>query len=248
MSFTYPGSEKPTLKDLNLTIRPGEKIALVGLNGAGKSTLVKLLCGLYRPTSGTIRVGGRSLSSYGREEYFSLIAAVFQDVKLLPLTIAQNVASDNGDGIDRERVKQCLSLAGLGEMAESLPKKEDTPLGRGVLDDGIELSGGERQKVWMARAFYKRAPILILDEPTAALDPLAEQEIYEKYVRMSEGKTSLFISHRLASTRFCDRIWLLENGRVTEQGSHEELMRKKGAYARLFEVQGKYYRKEAAKA
>ena len=248
VSFTYPGSEKPTLKDLNLTIRPGEKIALVGLNGAGKSTLVKLLCGLYRPTSGTIRVGGRSLSSYGREEYFSLIAAVFQDVKLLPLTIAQNVASDNGDGIDRERVRQCLSLAGLGEMVESLPKKEDTPLGRGVLDDGIELSGGERQKVWMARAFYKRAPILILDEPTAALDPLAEQEIYEKYVLMSEGKTSLFISHRLASTRFCDRIWLLENGRVTEQGSHEELMRKKGAYARLFEVQGKYYRKEAAKA
>ena len=248
VSFTYPGSRVPTLKDLNLTIRPGEKIALVGLNGAGKSTLVKLLCGLYRPTSGTIRVGGRSLSSYGREEYFSLIAAVFQDVKLLPLTIAQNVASDNGDGIDRERVRQCLSLAGLGEMVESLPKKEDTPLGRGVLDDGIELSGGERQKVWMARAFYKRAPILILDEPTAALDPLAEQEIYEKYVRMSEGKTSLFISHRLASTRFCDRIWLLENGRVTEQGSHEELMRKKGAYARLFEVQGKYYRKEAAKA
>ena len=248
VSFTYPGSRVPTLKDLNLTIRPGEKIALVGLNGAGKSTLVKLLCGLYRPTSGTIRVGGRSLSSYGREEYFSLIAAVFQDVKLLPLTIAQNVASDNGDGIDRERVKQCLSLAGLGEMVESLPKKEDTPLGRGVLDDGIELSGGERQKVWMARAFYKRAPILILDEPTAALDPLAEQEIYEKYVRMSEGKTSLFISHRLASTRFCDRIWLLENGRVTEQGSHEELMRKKGAYARLFEVQGKYYRKEAAMA
>ena len=126
----------------------------------------------------------------------------------------------------------------------SLPGKEDTPLGRGVLDDGIELSGGERQKVWMARAFYKEAPILILDEPTAALDPLAEQEIYEKYVQMSEGRTSLFISHRLASTRFCDRIWLMENGRITEQGNHEELMEKKGAYARLFEVQGKYYRKE----
>ena len=244
VSFTYPGSRVPTLKDLNLTIRPGEKIALVGLNGAGKSTLVKLLCGLYRPTSGTIRVGGRPLSSFGREEYFSMIAAVFQDVKLLPLTIAQNVASDNGEDIDRERVRQCLSLAGLGEMVDSLPGKEDTPLGRGVLDDGIELSGGERQKVWMARAFYKEAPILILDEPTAALDPLAEQEIYEKYVQMSEGRTSLFISHRLASTRFCDRIVLLENGRITEQGSHEELMEKKGAYARLFEVQGKYYRKE----
>lgn len=244
VSFTYPGSRVPTLKDLNLTIRPGEKIALVGLNGAGKSTLVKLLCGLYRPTSGTIRVGGRPLSSFGREEYFSMIAAVFQDVKLLPLTIAQNVASDNGEDIDRERVRQCLSLAGLWEMVDGLPQKEDTPLGRGVLDDGIELSGGERQKVWMARAFYKEAPILILDEPTAALDPLAEQEIYEKYVQMSKGRTSLFISHRLASTRFCDRIVLLENGRITEQGSHEELMEKKGAYARLFEVQGKYYRKE----
>ena len=244
VSFTYPGSRVPTLKDLNLTIRPGEKIALVGLNGAGKSTLVKLLCGLYRPTSGTIRVGGRPISSFGKEEYFSMIAAVFQDVKLLPLTIAQNVASDNGEDIDRQRVRQCLSLAGLWEMVDGLPQKEDTPLGRGVLDDGIELSGGERQKVWMARAFYKEAPILILDEPTAALDPLAEQEIYEKYVQMSEGKTSLFISHRLASTRFCDRIWLMENGRITEQGSHEELMEKNGAYARLFEVQGKYYRKE----
>ena len=244
VSFTYPGSRVPTLKDLNLTIRPGEKIALVGLNGAGKSTLVKLLCGLYRPTSGTIRVGGRPLSSFGREEYFSMIAAVFQDVKLLPLTIAQNVASDNGEDIDRQRVRQCLSLAGLWEMVDGLPQKEDTPLGRGVLDDGIDLSGGERQKVWMARAFYKEAPILILDEPTAALDPLAEQEIYEKYVEMSEGRTSLFISHRLASTRFCDRIVLLENGRITEQGSHEELMEKNGAYAGLFEVQGRYYRKE----
>lgn len=244
VSFTYPGSRIPTLKDLNLTIRPGEKIALVGLNGAGKSTMVKLLCGLYRPTSGTIRVGGRPLSSFGKEEYFSMIAAVFQDVKLLPLTIAQNVASDNGEDIDRQRVRQCLSLAGLWEMVDGLPQKEDTPLGRGVLDDGIDLSGGERQKVWMARAFYKEASILILDEPTAALDPLAEQEIYEKYVQMSEGKTSLFISHRLASTRFCDRIVLLENGRITEQGSHEELMEKNGAYAGLFEVQGKYYRKE----
>ena len=244
VSFTYPGSRVPTLKDLNLAIRPGEKIALVGLNGAGKSTLVKLLCGLYRPTSGTIRVGGRPLSSFGREEYFSMIAAVFQDVKLLPLTIAQNVASDNGEDIDRQRVRQCLSLAGLWEMVDGLPQKEDTPLGRGVLDDGIDLSGGERQKVWMARAFYKEASILILDEPTAALDPLAEQEIYEKYVEMSEGRTSLFISHRLASTRFCDRIWLMENGRITEQGSYEELMEKNSAYARLFVVQGKYYRKE----
>ena len=242
VSFTYPGSEKPTLKDLNLTIRPGEKIALVGLNGAGKSTLVKLLCGLYRPTSGTIRVGGRSLSSYGREEYFSLIAAVFQDVKLLPLTIAQNVASDNGDGIDRERVRQCLSLAGLGEMVESLPKKEDTPLGRGVLDDGIELSGGEAQKLAMARAIYKDAPFVILDEPTAALDPIAENEIYTGFHEIIGNKTALFISHRLSACRFSKEILVFEDGNVIQQGSHEELAGQEGLYRRMWQAQAKYYR------
>ena len=223
VSFTYPGSRVPTLKDLNLAIRPGEKIALVGLNGAGKSTLVKLLCGLYRPTSGTIRVGGRPLSSFGREEYFSMIAAVFQDVKLLPLTIAQNVASDNGEDIDRQRVRQCLSLAGLWEMVDGLPQKEDTPLGRGVLDDGIDLSGGERQKVWMARAFYKEAPILILDEPTAALDPIAENEIYTGFHEIIGNKTALFISHRLSACRFSKEILVFENGNVVQRGSHEEL-------------------------
>ena len=158
VSFTYPGSRVPTLKDLNLTIRPGEKIALVGLNGAGKSTLVKLLCGLYRPTSGTIRVGGRPLSSFGREEYFSMIAAVFQDVKLLPLTIAQNVASDNGEDIDRQRVRQCLSLAGLWEMVDGLPQKEDTPLGRGVLDDGIDCPAGRDRRSGWPGLFTRKRP------------------------------------------------------------------------------------------
>ena len=242
VSFSYPGSTEPTLKDICLSIRAGESIALVGLNGAGKSTMVKLLCGLYRPTQGTILVNGRPLSEYSREEYFSLIAAVFQNVKLLPLTIAQNVAADNGDDIDRRRVRECLSLAGLLEMTDKLPEKENTSLGYGVLDHGIDLSGGERQKLWMARALYKNAPVLILDEPTAALDPLAEQEIYASYRRMSAGKTSLFISHRLASTRFCDRILLLKDGKIAESGSHEELMHRNGEYRRLFEVQGKYYR------
>ena len=239
VSFTYPGSRVPTLKDLNLTIRPGEKIALVGLNGAGKSTLVKLLCGLYRPTSGTIRVGGRPLSSFGREEYFSMIAAVFQDVKLLPLTIAQNVASDNGEDIDRQRVRQCLSLAGLWEMVDGLPQKEDTPLGRGVLDDGIDLSGGERQKVWMARAFYKEASILILDEPTAALDPIAENEIYTGFHEIIGNKTALFISHRLSACRFSKEILVFENGNVVQRGSHEELAEQEGLYRRMWQAQ--YY-------
>lgn len=241
VSFTYPGSRVPTLKDLNLTIRPGEKIALVGLNGAGKSTLVKLLCGLYRPTSGTIRVGGRPLSSFGREEYFSMIAAVFQDVKLLPLTIAQNVASDNGEDIDRQRVRQCLSLAGLWEMVDGLPQKEDTPLGRGVLDDGIDLSGGERQKVWMARAFYKEAPILILDEPTAALDPIAENEIYTGFHEIIGNKTALFISHRLSACRFSKEILVFENGNVVQRGSHEELAEQEGLYRRMWQAQAQYY-------
>ena len=241
VSFTYPGSRVPTLKDLNLTIRPGEKIALVGLNGAGKSTLVKLLCGLYRPTSGTIRVGGRPLSSFGREEYFSMIAAVFQDVKLLPLTIAQNVASDNGEDIDRQRVRQCLSLAGLWEMVDGLPQKEDTPLGRGVLDDGIDLSGGERQKVWMARAFYKEASILILDEPTAALDPIAENEIYTGFHEIIGNKTALFISHRLSACRFSKEILVFENGNVVQRGSHEELAEQEGLYRRMWQVQAQHY-------
>ncbi len=240
VSFTYPGSRVPTLKDLNLTIRP-EKIALVGLNGAGKSTLVKLLCGLYRPTSGTIRVGGRPLSSFGREEYFSMIAAVFQDVKLLPLTIAQNVASDNGEDIDRQRVRQCLSLAGLWEMVDGLPQKEDTPLGRGVLDDGIDLSGGERQKVWMARAFYKEASILILDEPTAALDPIAENEIYTGFHEIIGNKTALFISHRLSACRFSKEILVFENGNVVQRGSHEELAEQEGLYRRMWQAQAQYY-------
>lgn len=241
VSFTYPGSRVPTLKDLNLAIRPGEKIALVGLNGAGKSTLVKLLCGLYRPTSGTIRVGGRPLSSFGREEYFSMIAAVFQDVKLLPLTIAQNVASDNGEDIDRQRVRQCLSLAGLWEMVDGLPQKEDTPLGRGVLDDGIDLSGGERQKVWMARAFYKEASILILDEPTAALDPIAENEIYTGFHEIIGNKTALFISHRLSACRFSKEILVFENGNVVQRGSHEELAEQEGLYRRMWQAQAQYY-------
>ena len=242
--FTYPGSEKPTLQNLNFTIRAGEKIALVGLNGAGKTTLVKLLCGLYKPTEGEIRIDGKAIGDYEKESYYGLISSVFQNVQLLPLTIAENVSSGTKENMDREKVINCLKLAGLWEKIEAFPDKENTSLGKGIQKNAVGLSGGEQQKLWMARAFYKEAPLLILDEPTAALDPLAEQEVYEKYVRMSEGRTSLFISHRLSSTRFCDRILFMENGSVLEEGSHEQLLASGGAYARLFGIQSRYYQKE----
>ena len=244
VNFTYPESCHATLTDLNFTIHPGEKIALVGLNGAGKTTLVKLLCGLYHPTSGEILVNGLNIKEYSRESYFRMISAVFQNVKLLPLSIAQNVASSRKSDIDPDRVRECLKLSGLWEKVKNLPEKENTSLGRTVCENAVDLSGGELQKLWMARAFYKKASLLILDEPTATLDPLAEQEIYEKYREMSMGKTSLFISHRLSSTRFCDRIFFLENGHITETGSHKSLLAKGGAYAKLFNVQSQYYNKQ----
>lgn len=215
----------------------------MGLNGAGKTTLVKLLCGLYHPTSGEILVNGRNIKDYGREAYYRMISAVFQNGKLLPLSIAQNVASAPKKDIDPDRVKECLMLSGLWEKVDKLPQKEYTSLGRMICENAIDLSGGERQKLWMARAFYKKALLLILDEPTAALDPLSEREIYEKYQDMSMGKTSLFISHRLSSTSFCDRIFFLEKGRITEKGSHQSLLKKGGAYAHLFEIQSQYYQK-----
>ncbi len=246
VSYTYPESPDATLKDISFTIRPGEKIALVGLNGAGKTTLVKLLCGLCHPAEGEILVNGKKVREYDRESYYRMVSAVFQNVKLLPLSIAQNVACapESGTGMDLDRVRRCLKLAGLWEKVESFPLKEHTLLGRRVWAQAVDLSGGEKQKLWMARAFYKEAPVLVLDEPTAALDPLAEQEVYEKYREMSAGRTSLFISHRLASTSFCDRIFFMEKGRITEVGSHHRLLEKGGAYAALYRIQSQYYREE----
>lgn len=249
VSFAYPGSPAATLRDVSFTIRPGEKIALVGLNGAGKTTLVKLLCGLYHPSEGAILIDGRNVRKYDRESYYRMISAVFQNVELLPLSIAQNVASAPETGTDQakmdpDRVRQCLKLAGLWEKVESLPLKENTSLGRRVNSQAVDLSGGEKQKLWMARAIYKEAPILVLDEPTAALDPLAEQEVYERYREMSAGRTSIFISHRLSSTSFCDRIFFMEKGQITEIGSHQALLEKGGAYAELYRIQSQYYREE----
>ena len=243
VSYRYPGAEKDTISHLDLTIHPGENLAIVGLNGAGKTTLVKLLCGFLDPTEGRVLLNGQDIRQYNRRDYYQLFAAVFQDYSVLSATVAENVAQTIED-IDTSRVWRCIEEAGLTDKVNSLPKRLDTQIGRAVYEDGIELSGGQTQRLMLARALYKNAQILVLDEPTAALDPIAENDIYMKYNEMTEGRTSLFISHRLASTRFCDRILYLKDGKIAEEGTHEELLKQGGGYADLFEVQSKYYRED----
>lgn len=240
VSFRYPGAEEDTLKNFNLTLHPGEKLAVVGLNGAGKTTLVKLISGLFDPTEGRVTLNGVDIREYNRREYYKLFSAVFQQFSILAASIAENVSANN-QVIDMEKVKDCIEKAGLTKKIESFPRGYDTMLNKEIFDDAVELSGGEQQKLMLARALYKNAPVLILDEPTAALDPIAESEIYEKYNEMTAGKSAVFISHRLASTGFCDRIILIADGTIAEEGTHRELMAKGGRYAELFSVQSKYY-------
>ena len=245
VSFSYEGGKR-VLDHFNLTIRPGEKIALVGVNGAGKTTLVKLLCGFYRPDSGEIRVGGVRLDRLRKQDRFRLFSAVFQDVFLPPFSVAETISLQPAGRTDRARVESCLKKVGLWEKIASLPYGIDTPMTRETEEQGVVLSGGQRQKLLMARALYRDAPVYILDEPTAALDPIAESETYEQFRTMADGKTVLYISHRLASTRFCDRIVLLENGRAAEEGTHDTLLRSGGRYAELYEMQSRYYREKGA--
>lgn len=246
VSFRYPQAKEDTIHDMNLVIHPGEKLAIVGMNGAGKTTLIKLLCGLYDPTEGRVLLNGQDIRQYNRRDYYRLLSAVFQEFSVMDITVKENVAME--EQADEKRVWRCLELAGLREKIESLPRGLETHLGRNVFLDGTELSGGETQRLMLARALYKDGALLVLDEPTAALDPLAENDIYNKYREMSAGKTSIFISHRLASTRFCDRILLLENGRIAEEGTHEQLIQKGGQYAALFEIQKKYYKNSEEEA
>ena len=240
VTFRYPGTKKPILQDLTLTIRPGEKIAIVGLNGAGKTTLVKLLCGFYDPDEGRVLLNGQDIRQFDRRAYYRLFSTVFQESSELDITVAQTVAQ-RVDGIDMDKVKACVTKAGLAEKIASLPQGYDTHLGKQVYLDGVELSGGQTQRLMLARALYKDGAFLVLDEPTAALDPIAESDIYQKYNEMTAGKSSVFISHRLASTRFCDRILFIQDGGIAEEGTHEELLQKGGAYAKLFNVQARYY-------
>ena len=244
VTFTYPGQTEPAIRHVSLTIHPGEKVALVGLNGAGKTTLVKLLSGLYRPDSGQIFLDGVPMEEMNLLDYYRLVGTVYQDVNPLPFTIGENVACR--EDYDPGRVWRCLETAGLKEAVEALPGGLDTSLTQKLETNGVDLSGGQKQRLLFARAIYKDAPVLILDEPTAALDPLAEADLYQKYAQETSDKTSLFISHRLSSTQFCDRVIYLEKGRVVESGSHQELLEQGGGYARLFEIQSSYYRKEAS--
>lgn len=243
VSFRYPGAEKFTLEHINLTLHPGEKLAVVGLNGAGKTTLIKLMCGFYDPTEGRVTLDGKDIRDYNRRDYYTLFSAVFQTFSVLAGSIKTNVAQREDD-IDMERVKDCVAKAGLTEKIESLPDGYDTRLVRTVYEDATMLSGGETQRLMLARALYKNAPFVMLDEPTAALDPIAEADMYNKYNDMTKGRSSVYISHRLASTRFCDRIILIADGGIKEEGTHDELMAKGGRYAELFGVQSKYYKEE----
>ena len=247
MSFKYPEAEDFTLEDISFTIHPGEKIAVVGLNGAGKTTLVKLICGFFDPTQGRVLLDGRDIREYNRQDYYAMFSAVFQNFSLLAGTVAANVAQSE-ENQDMERIKDCVEKAGLTAKINSLKNGYQTYLNRTVFEDGAELSGGEMQKLMLARALYKKAPFIILDEPTAALDPIAEADLYGKYNEMTRDRTSVYISHRLASTRFCDRIFLISDHRIAEEGTHEELLRLAGKYAQLFEIQSKYYREGDAYA
>ena len=244
VSFRYDGAEQDTIHDLSLKIKSGEKLALVGLNGAGKTTLVKLLCGLYRPTSGEIFFNGIPLSDFKREDYYKLISPVFQEIQTAFFSLAETVSGKSTAETDLEKAETCMRQAGLGAKIDALPDGIHTKLNKKVHENGTELSGGEAQKLMLARALYKDAPLLILDEPTAALDPIAESKIYNEFNVMAKNKTSLFISHRLASTSFCDRIILLENGNITEEGTHQELMAANGTYKGLFDIQSCWYKED----
>lgn len=242
VSFKYSGAEEDTLENINLTIKAGEKLAVVGLNGAGKTTLVKLLCGFYDPTGGEVLLNGKDIREYNRKQYYTLFTAVFQEFNILPLSIAENISQLVEDETDHDKVKHCLELADLDAKINSLPNGTASLLLKDVNEDAVELSGGETQKLMLARALYKESPILILDEPTAALDPIAESNLYSRYNELSAGKTSVYISHRLASTRFCNRIIFIDNKTITEIGTHEDLLKADGKYAELFEIQSKYYK------
>lgn len=240
VSFTYPSAEKSTINNMSFKVNKGENIAIVGENGAGKTTAIKLLCGLYYPTQGDILINGKSSHNFSSDSYFDLFSAVFQDYSFLPMTIAENICT--ASDYDKDMLYSAFEKAGIMDKINSLDKKEHTFMLKDVYKDAADFSGGEKQKLLLAKAIYKNAPILILDEPTAALDPIAENELYLKYNEMTDNKISFFISHRLSSTRFCDKILFIKNGTVAESGTHDELMALKGAYYRMYQIQSYYYK------
>ena len=240
VSFTYPSAEKSTIKAMSFKVNQGENIAIVGENGAGKTTAIKLLCGLYYPTEGDILINGKSSRDFSSESYFDLFSAVFQDYFFMPMTVAENISAEKE--YDKEKLYSAFKKAGILEKINSLPDKENSLMDKNVYKNAVDFSGGEKQKLLLAKAVYKNAPVLILDEPTAALDPISENELYLKYNELTENKISFFISHRLSSTRFCNRILFIKDGKIAESGTHEELMALKGAYYRMYQIQSYYYK------
>ncbi len=240
VSFKYPKSEVYALKNLNMKLHIGQKVAIVGMNGSGKSTMIKLLCRLYDVETGVITLNGIDIKKYNYDEYMEIFAMVFQDFSLLPLKIGEIVASSVN--YDKEYVTECLEKAGFGERLKTLPKGLDTFNTKAFDVEGIKLSGGESQKLALARAMYKNAPFIVLDEPTAALDPIAEYELYARFNEVVEDKTTIYISHRLSSCRFCDDIIVFDKGELIQRGSHEELILiEEGKYFELWHAQAQYY-------
>ena len=238
--FTYPSAQKSTINNMSFKVNSGENIAIVGENGAGKTTVIKLLCGLYYPADGDILVNGKSSRDFSSDSYFNLFSAVFQDYNFLPMRIAENICA--ASDYDKEKLYSAFEKAGIMDKINSLENKENSLMVKDVYKGAVDFSGGEKQKLLLAKAIYKNAPVLILDEPTAALDPIAENELYLKYNEMTDNKISFFISHRLSSTRFCDRILFIKDGTIAESGTHEELMALKGSYYKMYQVQSYYYK------
>lgn len=241
VTFRYPDTEKNVLENVSFKIEAGEKIALVGLNGAGKTTVTLLMCGLFLPSEGEVLIDGHSTLEYNRDELYTLFSMVPQDYFIMPTTVAENISLCDSSEIDYDKLWKCLETAGIADQIRRLKNGPDTQMNKTYDVDAVHFSGGEMQRLLLARALYRKAPILILDEPTAALDPIAEDRMYHKYNEIAENTTSVFISHRLASTRFCDQIYFLEGAALAECGTHEELMAKGGRYRELFDVQSKYY-------
>jgi ATP-binding cassette subfamily B protein/ATP-binding cassette subfamily C protein len=239
VSFRYPGQSAYALKHINLSIPAGEKLSVVGENGAGKTTMTKLLMRLYRPTEGRILLNGRDIQEFDFEHYEKTLSVVFQDFALFAMTLRDNVAL--GRDVEDSRVIEALRKSGFGERLAGLEKGLDTPLYKMFDENGIEPSGGEGQKIALARALLKDTPVVVLDEPTAALDPRAEFEIYQNFNAMVQGKSAIFISHRLSSARFCDKVAVFKQGELAEYGVHDELMQKRGLYHELFTMQARFY-------